>query len=101
MLPRIMEFNLPGALEKFADVAEMMGENTVGLSVRDAAMLAVEAVDALIEDCGIATGLEELGIPEEDYPEMARVAMTVARPLENNPRKVTLEDAIAIYRTAM
>lgn len=101
MLPRIMEFNLPGALEKFADVAEMMGENTEGLSVRDAAMLAVEAVDALIEDCGIATGLEELGIPEEDYSEMARVAMTVARPLENNPRKVTLEDAIAIYRTAM
>jgi alcohol dehydrogenase len=101
MLPRIMEFNLPGALEKFAAVAEMMGENTEGLSVRDAAMLAVEAVDVLIEDCDIATGLEELGIPEEDFPEMARVAMTVARPLENNPRKVTLEDAIAIYRTAL
>ena len=101
MLPRIMEYNLPGALEKFALVAEVMGENTEGLSVRDAAMLAVEAVDVLIEDCGIATGLEELGIPEEDFPEMARVAMTVARPLENNPRKVTLEDAIAIYRTAL
>jgi alcohol dehydrogenase len=101
MLPRIMEFNLPGALEKFAIVAEMMGENTEGLSVRDAAMLAVEAVDALIEDCGIATSLEDLGIPEEDFPEMARVAMTVARPLDNNPRKVTLEDAIAIYRTAL
>ena len=101
MLPRIMEYNLPGALEKFALVAEVMGENTEGLSVRDAAMLAVEAVDVLIEDCGIATGLEELGIPEEDFPEMARVAMTVTRPLENNPRKVTLEDAIAIYRTAL
>jgi alcohol dehydrogenase len=101
MLPRIMEFNLPGALEKFAVVAEMMGENTEGLSDRDAAMLAVEAVDLLIEDCDIATSLEELGIPEEDFPEMAKVAMTVARPLENNPRKVTLEDAIAIYRTAL
>ncbi len=101
MLPRIMEFNLPGALEKFAVVAETMGENTEGLSDRDAAMLAVEAVDVLIEDCDIATSLEELGIPEEDFPEMAKVAMTVARPLENNPRKVTLEDAIAIYRTAL
>ncbi len=101
MLPRIMEFNLPGALEKFAIIAEMMGEDTEGLSVRDAAMLAVEAVDVLIEDCDIATSLEELGIPEEDFPEMAKVAMTVARPLENNPRKVTLEDAIAIYRTAL
>jgi len=28
------------------------------------------------------------------------VAMTVARPLENNPRKVTREDAIAIYKRA-
>ena len=87
MLPRIMEFNLPGALEKFAVVAETMGENTEGLSDRDAAMLAVEAVDVLIEDCDIATGLEELGIPEEDFLEMAKVAMTVARPLENNPRQ--------------
>ncbi len=26
MLPRVMEFNLPGALEKFAIIAEMMGE---------------------------------------------------------------------------
>lgn len=101
MLPRIMEFNLPGALEKFSVIAEMMGEITEGLSIRDGAMLAVEAVDILIEDCGIATGLDELGISEDDFPEMARVAMTVARPLENNPRKVTLEDAIAIYRTAM
>ncbi len=68
MLPRIMEYNLPGALEKFAVVAEMMGENTEGLSVRDAAMLAVEAVDTLIEDCDIATGLEELGNPRGGFP---------------------------------
>jgi len=28
------------------------------------------------------------------------VAMTVARPLENNPRKMTKEDMIAIYAEA-
>jgi alcohol dehydrogenase class IV len=28
------------------------------------------------------------------------VALTVARPLENNPRKVTKEDAIEIYTDA-
>ena len=101
MLPRIMDFNLPGALEKFAIVAEMMGEIAEELSVREAAMLAVEAVEALIEDCGYRHGPRGTGIPEEDFPEMAQVAMTVARPLENNPRKVTLEDVIAIYRTAL
>ncbi|MDO9529828.1 MAG: iron-containing alcohol dehydrogenase [Syntrophales bacterium] len=97
MLPPVMEFNLPAALEKFVVIAAVMGEQTEDIPLRDAAYLAVEAVEALIEDCGIFTGLEDLGIPEEDFPELAKVAMTVARPLENNPRKVTLEDAIAMY----
>jgi alcohol dehydrogenase len=95
-----MAYNLPGALEKFADIADAMGEITEGLSIRDAADLAVEAVDALIEDCGINATLEDLEIPEDDFEELAKVALTVARPLENNPRKVTLEDAIDIYRAA-
>jgi alcohol dehydrogenase class IV len=98
MLPPVMEFNLPAALEKFAVIASVMGEQTEDIPFRDAAYLAVEAVEALVEDCGIFTGLEELGIPEEAFPELAKVAMTVARPLENNPRKVTPEDAIEIYK---
>jgi alcohol dehydrogenase len=100
LLPHVMAFNLPGALEKFADIAEAMGEAIEGLSVRDAAELAVEAVDHLIEDCGIHTTLEDLEIAEEDFEELAKVALTVARPLENNPRQVTLEDAVDIYRAA-
>lgn len=98
MLPPVMEFNLPAALEKFAVIASVMGEQTEDIPLRDAAYLAVEAVEALVEDCGIFTGLEELGIPEEAFLELAKVAMTVARPLENNPRKVTPEDAVEMYK---
>ena len=68
MLPRVMAFNLPGALEKFAVIAEMMGEDRTGSPLREAAMLAVEAVESLIEDCDIATSLEELEIPEAGFP---------------------------------
>ncbi len=100
LLP-VMEFNLPGALEKFSVIAEVMGENTQDLTVRDAAYLSLEAVEALIEDCGIPLGLEALGITEEDFPALADVAMTVKRPLENNPRKVSREDAIGIYKRAL
>lgn len=101
MLPGVMKFNLPGALEKFAVIAEWMGEITDGLPVRDAAFLAVDAVTALIEDCGIDTSLSALGVAEEDLPTLARIAMTVTRPLENNPRKVTIEDAVEIYKNAL
>ena len=100
MLPRVMAFNLPGALEKFAIIAEAMGEVVEGLPLREAAYLAVEAVEALIEDCGVMTTLEELQIPEDDFPEMAKVAMTVARPLANNPCKMTLEEMVELYQEA-
>ena len=100
MLPHVMAFNLPGALEKFAVIAEMMGELIDDLPLREAAYLAVEAVQSLIEDCGVYTTLEDLNIPAEAFSELAEVAMTVVRPLENNPRKVTIEDAIEIYGEA-
>ena len=77
-----------------------MGEMVEGLPLREAAYLAVEAVNALIEDCGIQTNLEDLGISEDDFEEMAKIAMTIARPLANNPRQVTLEDAVVIYEDA-
>jgi alcohol dehydrogenase len=98
MLPRVMAFNLPGAQEKFVDIAEIMGEIVDDLPLREAAYLAVEAVEALIEDCGIFTTLEELEIPEADFPELAKVAMTVARPLANNPCKMEPEDMVEIYQ---
>jgi alcohol dehydrogenase len=100
MLPAVMVFNMPAALDRFADVAEAMGECIDGLPIREAGYLALDAVEALIEDCDILTSLEELGIKEKDFPALADVALTVARPLENNPRKVTKEDAIEIYADA-
>ena len=100
MLPRVMAFNLPGALEKFVDIAEVMGEIVDDLPLREAAYLAVEAVEALIEDCGVMTTLEELEIPEKDFPELAKVAMTVARPLANNPCRMTLEEMVELYQEA-
>ncbi len=100
MLPRVMDFNVPSAQEKFALIAKAMGESTDGLPLREAAYLAVDAVESLIEDCGIYATLRELGVTEEDFPELARIALTVLRPLENNPRKVTYEDALEMYRAA-
>jgi alcohol dehydrogenase class IV len=100
LLPHVMAFNLPGNLEKFAIIAEIMGEDADELPLREAAWHAVEAVEALIEDCGVYTTLEDLDIPKEAFQDMAKMAMTVARPLENNPRKMTMEDAVQIYEEA-
>ena len=98
LLPGVMAYNLPGALEKFAIVADAMGEIIDGLPLRDAAYMAVDAVENLMEDCEIVKTLGQFGVAEEDLPMLARIAMTVARPLANNPRKLTADDAIEIYK---
>ena len=98
ILPKTLAFNLPGALEKFAAVADIMGEVVDDLPLREAAYLCVEAVETLIEDCGVSTTLQDLQVPAEDFSALAREAMTVARPLANNPRRMTEEDMIEIYQ---
>ncbi|BDG59062.1 iron-containing alcohol dehydrogenase [Caldinitratiruptor microaerophilus] len=100
LLPYVMEFNMVADIEKFARVAEAMGENVAGLSTRAAAARAVEAVRTLSVDVGIPQRLRDVGIPESALDGLAEAAMKVTRLLDNNPRKVTLEDARALYQAA-
>ncbi|MDH3394256.1 MAG: iron-containing alcohol dehydrogenase, partial [Desulfobulbaceae bacterium] len=89
-----------GNPEKFAVIAELMGMNVENMSLREAAEAAVEAVYNLNQDVGIPATLTELKIPSKKIKEMAKIALTVTRPVENNPRKPTLEDVMSIYETA-
>jgi len=100
LLPFVMAYNYPGNTEKFAMIAQALGEGIDGLSMREAASKAASAVAQLSKDIGIPASLKELQIPVEAIPEMAQGAMKVARPLANNPRPVTVDSAAEIYRLA-
>jgi alcohol dehydrogenase class IV len=76
------------------------GEISFGAgSIGDAAVLAVGTVKRLAKDLGVPQRLSDLGIPETAIPGMAKEAMKVARPLENNPRPVSMEEATRIYHS--
>ena len=100
LLPYVVAYNIIGCADKYAVVSEIMGYDTDGLSEREAGELAVEAIIRLNSDVGIPESLEDLNIPREKIPEMAEIALTVTRPVENNPRKPTLDKVIAIYMAA-
>ena len=93
-------YNLISNPKRFADIAVAMGENIQGLSVRDAADKALAAIRRLSADIGIPSGLAELGVKEEDLEVMSKNAMKDACGL-TNPRAVTLQDVIGIYKTAL
>jgi len=100
MLPYVLEYNYPGHIEKFSLIAIAMGEEDAFSSGRETAANAVQAVFELSADIGIPQSLKELDIPEEAIPDMAAGAMKVTRPLENNPRPMTVKVAEEIYRNA-
>ncbi len=100
LLPYVVEYNLIGNLEKFAILAGVLGKNTEEMTTREAAERCVEALFELNADVGIPATLQDLDIPVEQLPEMARIALTVTRPVENNPRRPTLDDVINIYQMA-
>ena len=99
LLPYVMEFNIPAATERYADVAVALG-CTRERDTMVTALKGVEKVRTLIRECGIPATLKEVGIPLDAVPEMAVAAMKITRLLNNNPRPVGLNDAIAIYKAA-
>jgi alcohol dehydrogenase class IV len=100
MLPYVLEYNYPGNMDKFCQIALMMDEEDTGLPPRELAANAVSAVFDLSEDIGIPGSLEDLKIPRDAIPEMAQAAIKVARPIMNNPRPVSTAVIEQIYTRA-
>jgi alcohol dehydrogenase class IV len=99
LLPPVLEFNLPAAPERYAEIALAMGAEG-GASPLETAQRGLDKMRELSRRCGIPAGLSELGVPAEAIPRMAQSAMKVTRLLKNNLRELTAADAEAIYRAA-
>ncbi len=100
LLPYVMEQNFCSNLEKFAMIARTMGEETDGLSLREAAMKAVVAVKDISADVGVPQRLRDLDVPQEALEGMAVATMDVTRLMSNNPKELSLDDVRAIWKAA-
>lgn len=99
MLPYVMEYNYVACIDKFVCIAKALGENVEGLSERDAAYKAVEAVKKLNEDLAIPT-LSEVNVKKEDISELAeRSSVNVS--VDSNPRRAGKEEFRKIFEAAM
>jgi 1,3-propanediol dehydrogenase len=100
LLPHVERWNLPCNLPKFAEIAEMMGENISGLSQRAAAEKAIDAIAMLSQDIGIPSGLRQMGVKDENLAPMAKQAMLDGN-AGCNPRVGTEKDVLALFAAAM
>ncbi|PIE57362.1 MAG: L-threonine dehydrogenase [Desulfobulbus propionicus] len=106
LLPHVERFNLIAKMDRFAKIAQLMGENIEGLSTREAAELALTSIQNLSKDIGIPAGLIELGkrygkdVKAEDIDTMTANAQKDACGL-TNPRVPKDADVAAIYKAAL
>ncbi|WP_029897716.1 iron-containing alcohol dehydrogenase [Desulfohalovibrio reitneri] len=106
LLPHVESFNLIARVDRFAKMAEIMGENIEGLSKRDAAEKCVDAIKVLSTDVGIPSGLVELGKKYGKQVKKADIATMTENAQKDacgftNPRCPTDNDVMAIFEAAL
>ena len=100
LLPYVMEFNKDYTGEKFREIARAMGvEGVDAMSAEEYRAAAINAVRQLSKDVGIPQTLSEIGVKEEDLPDLATAAMADVC-TGGNPRPCTHELVLGVYQKA-
>ncbi len=98
MLPHQMAYSLPGAMERYAQVAAALDPAVSG-GVRERAEKAVTAVSHLLTDISLPTRLRDAGVTEDHIPALAKAAMFDLN-WWTNPRTVNEAVMEQLYRQA-
>jgi 1,3-propanediol dehydrogenase/alcohol dehydrogenase len=96
LLPWVMEYNRPACPEKFAEIAQALGCNLQGLSLKASSQSAVDAVKDIYAETGLPLTLAELGVSADAVPTLALDASQSGSVLFN-PRKPTRKDIERLY----
>lgn len=101
VLPAVMRFNRPSSFERFGEIAELMDHGNDGPSDREAAEVAPEMVQQLVDDVGLGGGLTGLGVVQDDVPTLAEKSYELQRLVVGNPRRVTEDDLVTVIENAL
>lgn len=95
IFPHTFAHNAPVAREKTDLLLEALGL-PAGLSPQ----AIVAQITAWCAALGVEMRLSKIGVPESDLETMANEAHAIRRLLDNNPRDLSRDDILAIYRAA-
>lgn len=98
VLVPVLKFNREAAAPMYAELARAILPSKSFASDLQATDAFIEAISAMVADMPFEQDLKSNGVPESDLEMLAKDAMNVQRLLVNNPRDVSYDDALAIYR---
>ena len=100
LLPHVMRFNGEVCYERFRRILNSLGIDARRMSKEEVIDTFVSRLKLLSVSVGINQTLKDVGVKEEDIPMLAEKALKDAC-TPGNPREVTKEDMIAIYKAAI
>ena len=99
MLPYVMEYNLPTAVRRYAEIGRALGLQAVGDTPRAVAEKTVAAITQLARDINIPEKLSNIGAKEELLPLVARDALKSIQ-LKFNVRNASEKEILALLQKA-
>ena len=101
LLPTVMRFNGEVCADRFKEILANLGvANASDLTDSEAVEMFVEKIQELSREVGVTQTVKDTGCKEEDLEMLAEKAMEdPCKP--GNPREVTKEDFIRLYKEAM
>ena len=99
LLTTVEEYNLIACPERFAELAKVMGFDTTGLTLYEAAQKSIDGRREMCRLVGIPSSIKEIGAKPEDFEMMAKNALKDGNAF-SNPRKGTVEDIVKLYQKA-
>lgn len=95
IFPHVLAFNAPVVPERTAAILEALG-----LEATSDPATALSRAHAWCKSLGIEMSLEKRGIPADDLGNMADEAAAIRRLLDNNPKPISRDDILAMYKAA-
>jgi len=95
MFPHVLAFNAPAVPQQTATILAALG-----LAAPAEQRAVFEAAHGYCQGLGIEMRMSRLGVLESDLGGMADEAHAIRRLLDNNPREISRDEILAIYRAA-
>jgi len=99
-LPHVMQYNISGCPEKYARIAQLMGQNIEGCSLIETAGMAVTAIKEMLDAVNVSYHIADYGVAKEDLPKLVDGGIKQARLFVPNPRDLVEKDVKSIYEEA-
>ncbi len=100
VMPHVMRFNLPACSSLYAALGQHLGVCNKKSSEKEQAEQFIDYLSELMLRLAMPVSLKACDIPEQSLTTLASDAMLQTRLLVNNPRELSYDDALMIYRNA-